>query len=500
MTLIKSEKKENSQYSLEFSIDKAAFDAAVSNAYRKNVKRINVPGFRRGKAPRNVIERMYGKGFFYEDALNDLIPAVYPEVVKEADIHPVAQPEIDIKSIDENGVVLTANVFVKPEVTLKKYVGLEASKKVEEVTDAEIDSEINMTRQRNGREIDVTDEPAAKDDTAKIDFEGFVDGVAFDGGNGENYSLKLGSGQFIPGFEDQIIGKKVGDEFDVNVTFPADYNAENLAGKPAVFKVKVNALTRTELPALDDEFAKDVSEFDTFAAYRADVAEKIKTRHQNNADNAFEGKVMEALIGEMEADVPAPMFDNEVDNMVKDYDNRMQMQGLNLDMYFKYTGLTMDQLRAQMRPQAEKQVKGRLALEKVAELEKLVPTDDDLAAEYDRIAKEYGMEVEKVKEYLPAETIAEDLKVKKALDLIKEKAVIVDEPAEKKAAKTTKAKTAKKADAEATEEGKAAPKAAAKKSAAKTAEKAEGEKEPAEKKPAAKTTKAKTTKKEDKQD
>ena len=426
MSLTKKEAIEKNRYELQISVDKATFDAAVSNVYRKQVKSITVPGFRKGKAPRSIIEKMYGTGVFYEDAINDLIPTVYPEALTESELDVVGQPEFDIVSIDENGLVLSAKVYVKPDVQIKDYFGIEVEKELAPVTDEEVDKEIETIRERNSREIDVTDRAAEMGDTAVIDFEGFCDGVAFEGGKGTDYALKLGSGSFIPGFEEQIVGKNIDDEFDVNVTFPTEYHAADLAGKEAVFKVKIHALTKVDLPELDDDFAKDVSEFDTFAEYKADMKAKIEKRHETAAESAIEEKLIEALIEKLEADIPEPMFEAETENFVRDYDNRLRAQGLDLNTYFKYTGLTLDALREQMRPQAERQVKARLALEKIAELEKVEATEEDINGEYDNIAKAYGVELDQVKASIDAEAIAADMKVKKAMDLVKEKATVTE--------------------------------------------------------------------------
>ena len=424
MSLTKSEVIEKNRYELQFSVDKATFDAAVNNVYRKQVKNIAVPGFRKGKAPRSIIEKMYGTGVFYEDAINDLIPDAYTEALKEAAIDTVGQPEFDVVSIDENGLVLSAKVYVKPEVEIKDYLGIEVEKEVTPVSDEDVDREIETIRERNSREIDVTDRAAELGDTTVIDFEGFCDGVAFEGGRGTDYALKLGSGSFIPGFEEQIVGKSIDDEFDVNVTFPTEYHAEDLAGKDATFKVKIHAITKVELPELDDDFAKDVSEFDTFAEYKADVKAKIEKRHETAAENAVEDKLVEALIEKLEADIPEPMFVAETENFVRDYDTRLRSQGLDLNTYFKYTGMTLDSLREQMRPQAERQVKARLALEKIAVLENLEATEEDINSEYEKIANAYGIELEQVKASIDSEAIAADMKVQKAMELVKEKAVV----------------------------------------------------------------------------
>ncbi len=418
MSLIKSEIIEKNRYELQISVDSATFNAAVSAVYRKQAKNITVPGFRKGKAPRAIIEKMYGAGVFYEDAINDLIPEAYTKAIEEAKIDAVGQPEFDVVSIDENGLVLSAKVYVKPEVEIKDYFGIKVEKEVAPVTDEAIDKEIEMVRERNSREIDVTDRPAEMGDTAVIDFEGFCDGVAFEGGKGTDYALKLGSGSFIPGFEEQVAGKSIDEEFDVNVIFPEEYHAADLAGKPAVFKVKIHAITKVELPELDDEFAKDISEFDTFDEYKADLKAKLEKRNEATATAAMEDKLVEALIEKLEADIPEPMFVAETENFVRDYDTRLRSQGLDLNTYFKYTGMNLDALREQMRPQAERQVKARLALEKIAVLENIEVSEDDINAEYEKIATAYGIELDQVKASIDAEAIAADMKVQKAMELV----------------------------------------------------------------------------------
>lgn len=422
MSLIKAENIEKNRYELQISVDSAKFNAAVSAVYRKQVKNITVPGFRKGKAPRAIIEKMYGAGVFYEDAINDLIPDAYTEALAESKLDVVGQPEFDVVSIDENGVVLSAKVYVKPEVEIKNYFGIKVEKEVAPVDDEALNREIETVRERNSREIDVTDRPAEMGDTAVIDFEGFCDGVAFEGGKGTDYALKLGSGSFIPGFEEQVVGKSVDEEFDVNVTFPEEYHAAELAGKPAVFKVKIHAITKVELPELDDEFAKDISEFDTFDEYKADLKAKLEKRNEATATAAMEDKLVEALIEKLEADIPEPMFVAETENFVRDYDTRLRSQGLDLNTYFKYTGMTLDALREQMRPQAERQVKARLALEKIAVLEKVEVSEEDINAEYEKIATAYGIELDQVKASIDSEAIAADMKVQKAMELVTAKA------------------------------------------------------------------------------
>ena len=422
MSLIKAENIEKNRYELQISVDSAKFNAAVSAVYRKQVKNITVPGFRKGKAPRAIIEKMYGAGVFYEDAINDLIPDAYTEALAESNLEVVGQPEFDVVSIDENGVVLSAKVYVKPEVEIKDYFGIKVEKEVAPVDDEALNREIETVRERNSREIDVTDRPAEMGDTAVIDFEGFCDGVAFEGGKGTDYALKLGSGSFIPGFEEQVVGKSVDEEFDVNVTFPEEYHAAELAGKPAVFKVKIHAITKVELPELDDEFAKDISEFDTFDEYKADLKAKLEKRNEATATAAMEDKLVEALIEKLEADIPEPMFVAETENFVRDYDTRLRSQGLDLNTYFKYTGMTLDALREQMRPQAERQVKARLALEKIAVLENVEVSEEDINAEYEKIATAYGIELDQVKASIDSEAIAADMKVQKAMELVTAKA------------------------------------------------------------------------------
>lgn len=469
MSLKEAKIADKNLYELKIEIDPGAFAEAVDKIYKKRAKNITVPGFRRGKAPRSIVEKMYGKGVFYEDAINDLLPGVYADALKESGIAAVSQPDFSIDSVDENGVALTAKVYVKPEVSIDGYKGIEVVKTVEETKDSEVQDEIDRVRDRNARMIDVTDRAAENGDTANIDFEGFVDDKAFEGGKSEGHELILGSGQFIPGFEDQIIGKNIGDAFDVNVTFPAEYHAEELAGKAAVFKVKLNAIKRKELPELDDDFAKDVSDFDTFAAYEADVRANITSRKEKAAEDAVEEQLINTLIEKLEADIPEAMFVTETENFVRDYDTRLRMQGLDLAKYFQYTGMDLDSLRTQMRPQAEKQVKTRLALEKIAQLENITVSEEELEAEYTRLAEAYNMESDKIKESIEADALSEDIKVKKAVDLVKEAAVIKTEASKKAPAKKAPVKAkaeATSSDEEAKEEAApSAKKAPAKKSA-----------------------------------
>ncbi|MBR2479457.1 MAG: trigger factor [Clostridia bacterium] len=460
MSLIKAEKKEHNICELEIKIEADVFAAAVNAVAKRELKRYNIPGFRKGKAPRSLVEKMYGKGVFYEDAINDLLPEAYESAVKEAAIEPVGRPEFDISSLDENdGVVLVVKVAVKPDVEIADYLGIAVERTVVKASDAEVDEELEIARNRNSREIEITDRAAQLGDVTNIDYEGFCDGVAFDGGKAEGSPLKLGSGQFIPGFEDQIVGHTIGEEFDVNVTFPEEYHAAELAGKAVVFKVKLNGINAIELPALDDEFAKDISEFDTLDEYKADLKAKIQKRHDKVAENEVNDQLGNALIDKLVAEIPEEMFDREVENIVRDYDMRLRQQGMSLELYFRYTGLDLDKMREQARPEAVRQVKMRLALEKIAALENIAVSDEDVEAEIKRIADENHVTVEQVKEIVAADGVREDLKVQRALELVREKAVVTDKKAKKPAAKkststtkktTTKKTTAKKAATEET--------------------------------------------------
>ena len=422
MSLIKKELTEKSGFVLEFSVDADVYAKAEMAAYKKMVKKIRVDGFRPGKAPKHIVERLYGKGIFFEDAINDCLPEAFEAAVKEAGITVVGTPNFDIVST-EGDIVLKAEGFVKPEVTIENYKGIVAKKKAVRVTAKEIDEELEAVQKRNARKVEVTDRPVASGDIANIDFEGFVDGVAFEGGKGEGHDLTIGSGSFIPGFEDQIIGKTIGEAFDVVVTFPADYHATELAGKEATFKTVVNGIQVEELPTLDDEFAKDVSEFDTLDEYKADIKEKISARKRKEADAEYENAVCDALIELLVADIPEPMFAQETENYVRDYDNRLRMQGLDLNTYFQYTGLTLDSLRAELRPQAEKQVKLRLALEKIAVLENLTISDEEVDTEYQRISDAYNVPVEQVRGMVSVDDIKADLLVGAALKFVKDNTV-----------------------------------------------------------------------------
>ncbi|MBE6532617.1 MAG: trigger factor [Ruminococcaceae bacterium] len=484
MSLIKKELTEKSGFTMEFSVSKEVYAKAELEAYKKNVKSINIPGFRKGKAPKAIIEKYYGKDIWFEDAINACIPEAFEEAVKEAGLDIVGQPQFDLVSNDGD-IVLKAIGFVKPEATIEGYKGIAVEKKVDAVSDADVDAEVENARKRNARTVDVTDRAAAMGDIANINYEGFVDGVAFDGGKGENHDLTLGSGAFIPGFEEQIVGKTIGEEFDVNVTFPEEYHAAELAGKAAIFKTKLNAIKFEELPALDDEFAKDVSEFDTLDEYKADIKAKMVKRNEDKAEREVENALANALMEKLVCEIPEVMFEAETENFVRDYDTRLRQSGLDMATYFKYTGMTLDGLRAQMRPQAEQQVKVRLALETIAKLEALTVSDEEIENEYKRISEAYNVPADQVKAMIAAEDIKADLLVGAAMKLVRENAKVG-------AAKAKKTTTKKAATAAEGEEKPAAKKTTTKKTAAKkdsTEEKTE------EKKPAAKKTTKKAAEK-----
>ena len=430
MKLVKSESLEKSMHELQFAIDAETFKAAIDKAFKREGKKYTVPGFRKGHAPRSVIEKMYGADIFHYDAINDLFPDAFEAAVKEAGIEIVGRPEADVVSESlEEGVVLKAVVPVKPEIKLGNYVGLTADKLVHTVKDEEVDAEIKRMQDRNARII-TREGKAENGDTANIDFEGFVDGVAFEGGKAEKYDLVLGSNSFIPGFEEQVVGHEAGEEFDVNVTFPEQYQAEELAGKPAVFKIKLHEVKMKELPALDDEFAKDVSEYDTLDELKASIRKNMEERNDQQASMAVEDNLVNQVIDTIEGDIPEAMYESRMDDMVRDFEYRLAQQGLKLDMYLQYLGQTVETFRASFKEQAEKQVKIRLALEKIAELENITASDEDFEAEMSRIAEAYQMEVEKVKDLVIADEVKKDLAVNKAIDFIKEKAVITEKAAE----------------------------------------------------------------------
>lgn len=433
MKLIKCEKQEKSIVELQFSVDAETFKAAVDKAFKRECKKYNVPGFRRGKAPRAIIEKMFGADVFHYPAINDLFPENYDAAVAEAGIQVVGQPEPEIVSESlEDGFVIKALVPVQPVITLGEYAGIEVTKKIQPVTDQDVADELDRMQQRNGRQL-TREGTAQMGDVATIDFEGFLDNVAFEGGKGEKYPLTLGSGSFIPGFEDQIIGHSVGDEFDVNVTFPTEYQ-EDLAGKDATFKVKVHEITYKELPELDDEFAKDVSEFDTLDELKADIRSKLEEQRGKQADTEVENALVEKVVSEMQGDIPEAMYDSRCRDLAREYEIRLQQNGLKLEQYMKYTGQTMEQLLHSFRGEAEKQVKTRLALDAIVASEQISVSDEEAEEEIKKIAEAYKMEIDAVKGLVNVEDIKKDLAANKALDLLKQKAnIIVETVAEGKA-------------------------------------------------------------------
>ncbi|MBQ6717826.1 MAG: trigger factor [Clostridia bacterium] len=442
MTLKETKQLETNRYQLEIAIDGEQFREAIKQAYRKEGKKINVPGFRKGKAPLHIIETYYGSEVFFEDALNLLYADAVEAAINESGLKVIDDKmDFDLVSISkEDGVDFKVSVTTYPEIELTEYKGLKAERPLVKVEAAEVNAEIKSMQERNARMVSVEDRAAKKGDTVVIDFEGFQDGVAFDGGKAEGHSLELGSGQFIPGFEDQIIGKNIGDEFDVNVTFPEEYGAENLAGKPAVFKVKLHEIKLRELPVADDEFAKDVSEFDTLKELKADIKKKALERKKKAAEEAVENILVQQIVDGIKGEIPEAMFTNRLNQSVEEFGYRLQSQGMSLDLYLQYTGSTIEQFRDTFRPQAEMQVKYRLALEKIVELEGIKADEEAINAEYAKIAEGYGVDVEQVKAVIPASEVEKDVAVGKAIDFIKANAVITDAVDEKKEAKKAAAK------------------------------------------------------------
>ncbi|MBR4054359.1 MAG: trigger factor [Clostridia bacterium] len=433
MALKNSKKVSTNTYEVEIVLGKEAFDAEVNKVYRKNVAKMNVPGFRRGKAPKSVIEKMYGSAVFYEEAIDNLLPEAYSAAIAEAKLDVVSRPDIELVSTGDEGVVLKATVIVKPTVKVSEYKGLTAERPEVTVSEEEITREIDSVRNRNARVLNVEDRAAELGDEATIDFEGFLDGVAFEGGKGEKHPLKLGSGNFIPGFEEQIVGHNVGESFDITVTFPEDYGEASLAGKETIFKIVLHELKRTELPELDDEFVKDVSEFDTVEEYKASISSKIEERKNNSADAEVEKQLVDKLIANMTGEIPECMIDSEIDRYVNDYDYRLRSQGASLDLYYQYTGSTEEKLRESFKEEAERQVKSRLALERVAKTEKIKAGKKEMEEEYKKIASGYNVDMEYVKKNIPEEGISEDIVLRKAIQVIKDNAVVTTKATEENA-------------------------------------------------------------------
>lgn len=425
MSLKATNNVETNKYELEIEISAEDFEAAIEKAYLKARKNIAVPGFRKGKAPRKLIEKEYGEQVFFEDAVNLLYAPVVNGAVEESGLELVTRPEVEVTEISkENGVKLKATCITKPEVEVKDYKGIEVEKVVNPVTDEDINKQLDALREKNVTVETVDDRAAENGDDVVIDFEGFKDDVAFEGGKAEDFTLSLGSGQFIPGFEDQIVGHNAGEDFDINVTFPEEYQVKELAGAPAVFKIKLKSISKKVMPELDDDMVKDSTEFDTVDEYKADVKKKLEEANEKHADSEVEAKIFDKVIENMTAEIPQVMFDNRVNEMISELEQRLAPQGISLDLYMQYTGQTIDTVKKAYAEQAEKQVKLRLALEKIAKLENIEVTEDELKAEFDKLAEAYKLDVDQIKQFIHDDDLKKDIAVGKAVDLIKDAAVI----------------------------------------------------------------------------
>ncbi len=422
MNLKSSNKIGPNRHELEIEIGSEEFSKAIDKAYRKNVKKISIPGFRKGKAPKAFIEKYYGEKIFYEDAINDVYPDALDQAIKEAKLD-VINDKIDfdiVTASPKDGLVFKVALTVKPEVKIENYKGIEVNVKPIEVTDEDIDKEIERQRQKVARFVEISNRPAKDGDIVVIDYKGFIDGVAFEGGEGKNHNLKLGSKQFIPGFEEQIIGHNKDEEFSINVEFPKDYGVSSLAGKAAVFEIKIHEIKECQLPSLDDEFVKDVSEFDTLSEYKEDIRKKITQDKQEISKNDMDDQIIDKVNELLEAEIPEAMFENKIDEDIKEFDYRLRSQGLNINDYIKYTGLNKDSFRKEFRPAAERQVKLRLALEEIAKIEKLKPSEKEITDKYKEYSDLYKLDLEKVKAYIPEENLAMDLSCEKALEFLRQ--------------------------------------------------------------------------------
>lgn len=425
MSLKATNNVETNKYELEIEISAEDFEAAIEKAYLKARKNIAMPGFRKGKAPRKLIEKEYGEQVFFEDAVNLLYAPVVNGAVEESGLELVTRPEVEVTEISkENGVKLKATCITKPEVEVKDYKGIEVEKVVNPVTDEDINKQLDALREKNVTVETVDDRAAENGDDVVIDFEGFKDDVAFEGGKAEDFTLSLGSGQFIPGFEDQIVGHNAGEDFDINITFPEEYQVKELAGAPAVFKIKLKSISKKVMPELDDDMVKDSTEFDTVDEYKADVKKKLEEANEKHADSEVEAKIFDKVIENMTAEIPQVMFDNRVNEMISELEQRLAPQGISLDLYMQYTGQTIDTVKKAYAEQAEKQVKLRLALEKIAKLENIEVTEDELKAEFDKLAEAYKLDVDQIKQFIHDDDLKKDIAVGKAVDLIKDAAVI----------------------------------------------------------------------------
>lgn len=435
MSLKSSNKTDVNTTELVISIDPETFEAAVEKEYQRQKKNIQIKGFRKGKVSRKLAEKEFGEGAFYEGAINSLVGPEIDAAVSETGIVLVDRPSLEVLSIDKaEGVEIKAVCITNPEIEIADYKGIKAPKKVSEITDEDIDKQIEMIRKKNARIVSVTDRPAEMNDEVIIDFEGFFGDEAFDGGKGEDHPLRLGSGQFIPGFEDQIVGHNIGDEFDVNVTFPEDYQMTDYAGKDAVFKTKLKAISYEELPEIDDDLVKDATEFDTVEEYKNDIRAKLEEAAVNQAEASFENAIMEKLIEKVDAPIPNCMYEHRIDALINNFNQQLRQQGMDLKLYFQYTGMDMDSFRETYRDRAESEVKLRLALEKIAELEDIEVSEEEINNGLSEIAASNNMDVETVKRFINVNEYSEDLKVQKAVDLVKENAVIDNTPAEEEKA------------------------------------------------------------------
>ena len=419
-----TKKEEANSYELLVSVDGETFEKAINAVYKKQVKKINIQGFRKGKAPRRIIEKMYGEEVFYDDAMQDCYPDALYDAAKEADIKIVAVESLEAVEAGKEGFTFKAQVVVEPTMEIDGYKGIEVEKKSTEVTDELIDKEIEQVRERNSRLVTVEDRAAENGDTAVIDFEGFVDGEAFEGGKAEGYNLSLGSGNFIPGFEEQIVGHKTGEEFSINVKFPDDYQAEELKGKDAEFKITLHEIKTKELPEVDDEFVQDVSDKETLEEYKEELKETVAKRLKDEADKDVDDKISEKLMELLEGEIPEAMYENQTNDMVRDFEMRLRSQGMDMQTYMQYMGMDVNALKGMYRDDAEKRVKLRLALETIARKENIEVTEADVEDEYSKMAEAYKMDIDKVKDAVSAESLTEDIKVQKALDLVKNSAVI----------------------------------------------------------------------------
>ena len=425
MSLKSTNKVETNIYELEVDATAEEFENAVQAAYQKAKNKINVPGFRKGKAPRKMIEKLYGESCFYDDAVNAMVPYIVGAAIEEAGLDIVDRPEIDVTALSkDNGVSFKVKCIAKPEVEISDYKGIEVEKNVKTISDEDVDNQLKSMQERNGRLITVEDRAVENGDTVVIDFEGFMDGKAFDGGKEDGFSLKIGSGQFIPGFEEQIVGKTTGEDFTINVTFPENYQMEELAGKPAEFKIKLHEIKTTELPDLDDDFAKDTSEFDTLDELKADLKKKLEDNAAKNADAAAENAIYDAVIAKMNADIPQVMFEHKIDEMVRDFEMRLSQQGLDLPMYLSFTGMDEAAFRDTFKDQAEKTVKLRLALEQIAKLEGIEVTDEQVMEELKKMSENYKLPLNQLMSVVSPATLKADMLVTEASKLVKDSAVI----------------------------------------------------------------------------